>query len=120
MYKFILLAVSFLLFSCEKVEIEDIPNFDKTYMLSVSAYNEKTDMIVGTPSINTETGAVSVVVKKDADLSKLFFLCTLSTGATLTPALTGISDWSSKSREFTITSASGTRTQKWNVTLVLE
>ena len=120
MYKFILLVVSLLLFSCEKVQIEDIPTFDKTYILSVNAYNEKTNIIVGTPLINTETGSISVVVKKDADLSKVFFVCSISIGATITPALTGYSDWTSKGREFTVTSASGTRSQKWNVTLEFE
>lgn len=120
MNKFILLIVSLFLFSCEKVVIEDIPEFDKTLILSVSAYNEKTGIIVGDPSINAETGTINVVVENDADLSKLFFVCTLSTGSTITPALTGYTDWSSKSREFTVTSASGSRAQKWNVTLVLK
>ena len=64
--------------SCEQPDIPDVPNYDKTEILT-------------------------------------FATCTLSSGATLSPALGGYQDWSGLNKEFTVTSASGKRSKPWTV-----
>ena len=59
----------------------------------------------------------SEIVKTGTDLSSIFLTCGLSSGANISPALDGYSDWSSKTKTFTVTSASGTRSQQWTIIL---
>lgn len=106
------------LLSCEKVNIPDAPDYDKTDILSLTLYDKnKENVIVGDPVIDTELGIVSVTVTPGTDLTNLFAVGGLSSGATINPSLGGYQDWSSQSREFVVTSASGTREKKWTITL---
>lgn len=109
----------FILFSCEKVEIPDAPNFDKTEILLVNAYDKnKANVASENPVIDSEKGTVVILVDSDTNLSEIFLTCGLSSGANISPALEGYSDWSSKTKSFTITSASGTRSQQWTITFI--
>lgn len=110
--------VSLILTSCEEANIPDAPNYDKTEILSFKIYNvNKESVVVGNPVIDLKTGAISVTVKKNTDLSNLFAICALSSGANLNPSLGGYQDWNTSSRQFTVTSASGNRTKQWTITL---
>lgn len=107
--------------SCESPEIPDVPEYDKTDILSFSVYDaDKANIILGTPVIDTENGTITVTVAEGTDLSYLFAICSLSSGATLHPALGGFQDWSAGSRLFTVTSASGTRSKQWTITLTVD
>ena len=114
----VLTISSIMLFSCEKVNIPDVPDYDKTEILSLILYDkDKENVIVGDPSIDTELGLISVTIAPGTDLKNIFAVGGLSSGATINPSLGGYQDWSSQSREFVVTSASGTREKKWTITL---
>ena len=117
--KYIIAIITcFVLSACEKTEIPDAPNFDKTEILLVNAYDRnKGNIISENPIIDTEKGTVTISVKTGTDLSSIFLTCGLSSGANISPALDGYSDWSSKTKTFTVTSASGTRSQQWTIIL---
>ena len=117
--KYIIAIITcFFLSACEKTEISDAPNFDKTEILLVNAYDRnKGNIISENPIIDTEKGTVTISVKTGTDLSSIFLTCGLSSGANISPALDGYSDWSSKTKTFTVTSASGTRSQQWTIIL---
>ena len=117
--KYIIAIITcFVLSACEKTEIPDAPNFDKTEILLVNAYDRnKGNIISENPIIDTEKGTVTISVKTGTDLSSNFLTCGLSSGANISPALDGYSDWSSKTKTFTVTSASGTRSQQWTIIL---
>ena len=117
--KYIIAIITcFVLSACEKTEIPDAPNFDKTEILLVNSYDRnKGNIISENPIIDTEKGTVTISVKTGTDLSSIFLTCGLSSGANISPALDGYSDWSSKTKTFTVTSASGTRSQQWTIIL---
>lgn len=117
--KYIIAIITcFVLSACEKTEIPDAPNFDKTEILLVNAYDRnKGNIISENPIIDTEKGTVTISVKTGTYLSSIFLTCGLSSGANISPALDGYSDWSSKTKTFTVTSASGTRSQQWTIIL---
>ena len=117
--KYIIAIITcFVLSACDKTEIPDAPNFDKTEILLVNAYDRnKGNIISENPIIDTEKGTVTISVKTGTDLSSIFLTCGLSSGANISPALDGYSDWSSKPQTFTVTSASGTRSQQWTIIL---
>lgn len=116
-YLFIMLITA-LCFSCEKVDIEDVPEFDITSIISFKAYDtDKTNITVGDPVIDTTAGTVKVTIKEGSDLSNIFVICGLSSGANITPSLGKYDDWSAKTKTFTVTSASGKRSQKWTITI---
>lgn len=117
--KYIIAIITcFVLSACEKTEIPDAPNFDKTEILLVNAYDRnKGNIISENPIIDTEKGTVTISVKTGTDLSSIFLTCGLSSGANISPALDVYSDWSSKTKTFTVTSASGTRSQQWTIIL---
>ena len=117
--KYIIAIITcFVLSACEKTEIPDAPNFDKTEILLVNAYDRnKGNIISENPIIDTEKGTVTISVTTGTDLSSIFLTCGLSSGANISPALDGYSDWSSKTKTFTVTSASGTRSQQWTIIL---
>lgn len=117
--KYIIAIITcFVLSACEKTEIPDAPNFDKTEILLVNTYDRnKGNIISENPIIDTEKGTVTISVKTGTDLSSIFLTCGLSSGANISPALDGYSDWSSKTKTFTVTSASGTRSQQWTIIL---
>lgn len=108
-------AIGCLLFSCEQPDIPDVPNYDKTEILTFKVYNLDKEEI-GTPVISSEEGSVVITVDANTDLSQVFATCTLSSGATLSPALGGYQDWRELSKAFTVTSASGKRSKQWTVT----
>lgn len=108
------------LVSCEQPYIEDVPEYDKTEILSFRVYDvNKKDVLVGSVSIDAEAGVVSATIAEGTDLSQLFAICSLSSGATLSPALGGYQDWGDGVRHFTVTSASGTRVKQWTVMLTI-
>lgn len=116
-YLFIILTIAFC-FSCEKAEIEDVPEFDNTAIITFKAYNkEKASITVGDPVIDEATGTVKVTIKEGVDLSDIFASCGLSSGANITPSLGKYEDWSTKNKTFTVTSASGKRSQQWTISL---
>lgn len=117
--KYIIAIITcFVLSACEKTEIPDAPNFDKTEILLVNAYDRnKGNIISENPIIDTEKGTVTISVKTGTDLSSIFLTCGLSSGANISPTLDGYSDWSSKTKTFTVTSACGTRSQQWTIIL---
>lgn len=106
--------------ACEEANIPDAPEYDKTEILSFKIYNtDKKDVIVGNPVINEEASTVVATVEHATDLSALFAVCGLSSGANIYPALGGYQDWSSASRQFMVVSASGSRSKQWTVTLIV-
>ena len=72
-----------------------------------------------TEPIEREIQAMSDVFQIKSEsyfgMSNVFATCTLSSGATLSPALGGYQDWSGLNKEFTVTSASGKRSKPWTV-----
>ena len=100
--------------SCEQPDIPDVPNYDKTEILTFKVYNQDKEE-VGTPVILSDEGVVTNTGDEGTDLSNVFATCTLSSGATLSPALGGYQDWSGLNKEFTVTSASGKRSKPWTV-----
>lgn len=100
--------------SCEQPDIPDVPNYDKTEILTFKVYNQDKEE-VGTPVILSDEGVVTITVDEGTDLSNVFATCTLSSGATLSPALGGYQDRSGLNKEFTVTSASGKRSKPWTV-----
>ncbi|WP_455640965.1 hypothetical protein [Parabacteroides sp.] len=121
-FKYIIAIITCFIFSsCEKADIPDAPNFDKTEILLVNAYDESKDNIASeNPIIDTEKGTVVISVKTGTNLSKIFLTCGLSAGANISPNLDGYSDWSSKTKTFTVSSASGTRSQQWTISLITD
>ena len=116
-YLFIILITAFC-FSCEKVDIEDVPEFDNTTIISFKAYDtNKANITVGDPVIDAIAGTVKVTIKEGTSLSNIFTSCGLSSGANITPALGKYEDWSARTRTFTVTSASGKRSQQWTIIL---
>lgn len=117
--KIILITLfSIVLMGCEKVEIEDVPTFDRTEILSFKAYaKDKTSIIMGNPVIDTETSTITVQIQPEANLSEIFATCTLTSGSTISPIMDGYQDWSAGSRTFTVISGSGKRTESWEIRL---
>lgn len=115
--------VSILLFcivcnSCEKVQIPDAPSFDLTEIVAFKAYDvNKADIATDNPLIDIEGGMIIVSVKDEVDLKSIFATCGLSSGATISPAMDKYDDWSTQSKSFIVTSASGKRSQQWTITL---
>ena len=100
--------------SCEQPDIPDVPNYDKTEILTFKVYTQDKEE-VGTPVILSDEGVVTITVDEGTDLSNVFAPCTLSSGATISPALGGYQDWGGLNKEFTVTSASGKRSKPWTV-----
>ena len=69
--KYIIAIITcFVLSACEKTEIPDAPNFDKTEILLVNAYDRnKGNIISENPIIDTEKGTVTISVKTGTDLN---------------------------------------------------
>lgn len=120
--RYIIATIScFIFFSCEKAEIPDAPDFDKTEILLVNAYDKsKTNVASDNPVIDSEKGTVLIPVENGTNLSDIFLTCGLSSGANISPTLDGYTDWSSKTKSFTVTSASGTRSQQWTITFMTD
>lgn len=104
----------YLFVSCEQPDIPDVPNYDKTEILTFKVYDQNKEEI-GTPLILSDKGIVTITVENGTDLSDVFATCTLSSGATLSPSLGGYEDWSGLSKKFTVISASGKRSKAWTV-----
>lgn len=118
---FIMLCISSILWSCEKADIEDSPNYDKTEILNFNIYDtNKKSILVRDAIIDSETGTIQATVSGNSDFSKLFATCTLSPGSTIYPSIAGYQDWSSKSKEFKVVSASGSRDKQWTITLIIK
>lgn len=112
-----ILLISILCFSCAKVEIPDAPDFDLTEIVAFKAYDtDKKDIATDNPVIDTKTYTITVPIRQDVDLKTIFATCGLSSGATISPLMDGYEDWSEGSRIYTVTSASGKRTQQWTIT----
>lgn len=105
--------------SCEQPNISDVPNYDKTEILTFKVYNQDKEE-VGTPVILSEEGTVTITVDANTDLSNVFATCTLSSGATLSPSLGGYQDWSELSKKFNVISASGKRSKLWTISFKIQ
>ena len=57
--------------SCEQPDIPDVPNYDKTEILTFKVYNQDKEE-VGTPVILSDEGVVTITVDKGTDLSNVF------------------------------------------------
>ena len=57
--------------SCEQPDIPDVPNYDKTEILTFKVYNQDKEEI-GTPVILSDEGIVSITVENGTDLSNVF------------------------------------------------
>ena len=79
--------------SCEQPDIPDVPNYDKTEILTFKVYNQDKEE-VGTPVILSDEGVVTITVDEGTNLSNVFASCPPSSGATLSPALGGYHDLS--------------------------
>ena len=62
--------------SCEQPDIPDVPNYDKTEILTFKVYNQDKEE-VGTPVILSDEGVVTITVDEGTDLSNVFATCTL-------------------------------------------
>ena len=68
--------------------------------------------------IDSEAGTVTVTLKKDADITDLKMIATISAGATLTPGMAvGFQDYSTP-RTYTVTSPGKTVVKQWTVTVI--
>lgn len=104
--------------ACEKVQIPDAPSFDLTEIVAFKAYDvNKADIATDNPLIDIKTGTILVPIREGVDLKSIFATCGLSSGATISPAMEKYEDWSTSSKSFTVTSASGKRSQQWTITL---
>ena len=54
--------------SCEQPDIPDVPNYDKTEILTFKVYNQDKEE-VGTPVILSDEGVVTITVDEGTDLS---------------------------------------------------
>ena len=57
--------------SCKQPDIPDVPNYDKTEILTFKVYNQDKEEI-GTPVILSDEGIVSITVENGTDLSNVF------------------------------------------------
>ena len=101
---------------CSKIDYEISDAYEQANITGITIYavTDNPVNIVESFEIDTENAIVRAFVPEGTDLTHLRLVLTLSSGATVSPALGGFQDLSSP-LEFTVTSPNGIKQIAWQV-----
>lgn len=92
--------------------------YEKAEITSITLYDRAEKVMSDKVQIDSEAGTVTVTLKKDADITDLKMVASISDGATLTPGMAiGFQDYSDP-RTYTVTSPGKTVVKEWTVTVL--
>lgn len=104
----------------EELELADISTMDVYSMVEKIEDPKKATftsvLVTGTLVIDNETQTVSAQIQPDADISNLKLVMSISRGAKITPAITGMMDLS-EPKVFVVTSTNGVTEKEWTLTV---
>lgn len=113
---FAALALTFM--SCGDDDYTVDEAYEKAEITNVTVYNRAEGVMSDKTLIDSEVGTVTVTLKKDADITDLKMVATISAGATLTPGMAiGFQDYSVP-RTYTVISPGKTVVKQWTVTVM--
>lgn len=101
---------------CSKIDYEISDAYEQADITGITIYavSDNPVNIIESFEIDTENAIVRAFVPEDTDLTHLRLVLTLSSGATVSPALGGFRDLSSP-LEFVVTSPNGIKQIAWQV-----
>lgn len=101
---------------CSEIDYEINDAYETANITGITIYatSENPVNIIESFEIDTENAVVEAFVPNGTDLSHLRLVLTISTGATITPALRGFTDLSVP-KEYTVISPNGIKQITWNV-----
>ena len=101
---------------CSKIDYEINDAYETANITGITIYatSENPVNIIESFEIDMENAVVEAFVPEGTDLTHLRLVLTISTGATITPALSGFTDLSTP-KEYTVTSPNGVKQTTWNV-----
>lgn len=103
--------------SCSDYEYTPDPAYEKADVSAISCYNRAGENVMQSVSIVLPTRMVIAVLKPGADVTDLKVSVTVSSGATVTPALsTGFEDYT-EHRTIWVTSPGKTVSKEWTLML---
>lgn len=115
-FMFVALALTFV--SCGDDDYAVDEAYEKAEITNVTVYNRAEGVMSDKTQIDSEAGTVMVTLKKDADITDLKMIATISAGATLTPGMAvGFQDYSTP-RTYTVTSPGKKVVKQWTVTVI--
>lgn len=111
------IALAFTFVSCGEDDYTIDAAYENAEITNVALYNRTEGVMSDKTQIDSEAGTVTVTLKKDADITDLKMVATISAGATITPGLAvGFQDYSAP-RAYTVTSPGKTVVKQWTVTV---
>ena len=101
---------------CSEIDYEINDAYETANITGITIYatSENPVNIIESFEIDTENAVVEAFVPEGTDLTHLRLVLTISTGATITPALSGFTDLSTP-KEYTVISPNGIKQMKWSV-----
>ena len=101
---------------CSKIDYEISDAYEQADITGITIYavSDNPVNVIESFEIDTENATVRAYVPEGTDLTHLRLVLTLSSGATISPALGGFQDLSSP-LEFTVTSPNGIKQIVWTV-----
>lgn len=84
-FMFVALVLTFV--SCGDDDYAVDEAYEKAEITNVTVYNRAEGVMSDKTQIDSEAGTVMVTLKKDADITDLKMIATISAGATLTPGM---------------------------------
>lgn len=115
-FMFVALALTFV--SCGDDDYTVDEAYEKAEITNVAVYNRTEGVMSDKTQIDSEAATVTVTLKKDADITDLKMVATISAGATMTPGMAvGFQDYSTP-RTYTVTSPGKTVVKQWTVTVI--
>ena len=115
---FMFVALSLLFVSCGDDDYTVDEAYEKAEITNVTLYDRAEKVMSDKAYIDSDAGTVTVTLKKEADITDLKMVATISAGATLTPGMSiGFQDYSTP-RTYTVISQGATVVKQWTVTVV--
>lgn len=101
---------------CSKIDYEINDAYETANITGITIYatSENPVNIIESFEIDMENAVASAFVPEGTDLTHLRLVLTISTGATITPAVNGFTDLTSP-KEYTVTSPNGIKQTVWKV-----
>ena len=106
--------------ACSKIDYEINDAYETAAITGITLYavSDKPVNIIESFEIDTENVSVDAFVPEGTDLTHLRLVLTISTGASLTPAINGFIDLSSP-KKYTVTSPNGIVQKSWTVKVAI-
>lgn len=123
---FSIISLLLLMFTaCSEVDIPIYPEHELAEISTIELQGINPDqsisvmtnvMVAGSLQIDVEGKNVSAQISPEADITKIKLILSVSNGAKVTPAISGLQDMS-QPKTYTIVSANGTVKKDWTITV---